>query len=362
VRLHASLKKPTEEDKAAVPAPSDLEKSIYASIDSLVTNAITQAAKSSPLSESLAQLKIELETSEKDSKERIRAEQDKFDVAKERFDKMKAEVEVRAKAVAGEIVRLNVGGAIFSASMDTFMSSPDSFFYAMLGSDLWVRNERGEYFIDRDPSLFPHVMTYLRTGRWYLNSLTADDFDRLEAELAFYALSLPRDWSSLDRFKAYSGISFPKENEGNLYTVTGSGTILGKDFLPSEAIWDVTVVAKTGNAWTGIGIATGLADLSSLCCDSSYGCGLYIDQNNCYFRQKGNNVEELNGIIGSATPGKVIRITFRRTDIRMTIKFQVVGQERATPDYVVTLPERKLYTALSPTSDCVLSLQVVENP
>jgi len=250
----------------------------------------------------------------------------------------------------------------FSASMDTFLSSPDSFFYAMLGSDLWVRNERGEYFIDRDPSLFPHVMTYLRTGRWYLNALSADDFDRLEAELSFYSLSLPRDWISLDRFKAYSGISFPKENEAIFHTVTGSGTILGKDFLPSECVWDVTVVAKTGNAWTGIGIATSLADLSSLCCDSSYGCGLYIDQNNCYFRQKGNNVEELNSIIGTATPGKVIRITFRRTDVRVTIKFQVVGQERSTPDYVVVLPERKLYTALSPTSDCVLSLTPVENP
>jgi len=264
------------------------------------------------------------------------------------------------KQANGNIVRLNVGGTVFAASRDTFLSSPDSFFFALLGTEGWVKNEQGEYFIDRDPSLFPHVMTFLRTGRWYLNSLSADDLDRLEAELDFYALSLPRNWSHLDRFKASSGISFPNEGEGNTTTVTGSGTILGEDFLPSEACWDVTVVAKTGNAWTGIGIATALTDVNSLCCDTSYGCGLYIDQNNCYFRQKGNNVEELNSIIGNATPGKVIRITFNRTDSRMTIKFQVVGQERATQDYVVLLPDRKLYVALSPTSDCVLSLSPVD--
>jgi len=301
-----------------------------------------------------------LDASEADSKDRIRGVRDKFETDKAKFDGLKSAVESRVKAASGDIVRLNVGGSNFSASRETFMSSTDSFFYAMLGSEAWVRNDRGEYFIDRDPTLFHHVMTYLRTGKWYLHSLGADELDRLEAELEFYSLTLPRNWFSLDRFKASSSISFPSEAEGNLHTVTGSGTILGKDFLPSHAVWDVTVVAKTGNAWTGIGIATALTDVNSLCCDTPYGCGLYIDQNNCYFRQKGNNVEELNSIVGTATPGKVIRITYRRADGRVTVKFQVVGQERATQAYNVLLPDSKLYIALSPTSDCVLSIAAVQ--
>jgi len=298
-------------------------------------------------------LKTELVATERASKERIKAAQDKLDVSTARLNEMKERVEKVADANSGEIVHLNVGGTVFSASKDVFMSSTDSFFYNMLGSEDWAKNDSGHYFVDRDPSLFHHVMTYLRTGGWHTNCLNAEELDRLETELEFYDLKLPRNWGTFDSFKSYSGISL--DNGG--HTCTGPGTTLGLDYLPSHAVWDITIDAKTGNSWTGIGIATSNTDLGSLCCDTSFGCGLYIDQVNCHFRQKGNNVEELNAIIGPATPGKVIRVTFNRTKSSMTIRYEVDG--RATPDYAVMLPDRKVYVAMSPTSDCVMSLIVV---
>jgi len=266
---------------------------------------------------------------------------------------MRGKIEKIAADNKGEVVHVNVGGRVFSASKETFLSAPDSFFTNLLGSEAFAKNEDGHYFIDRDPVLFPHIMTYLRTGQWFTNCLNPDELDRLEGELDFYAMQLPRNWGTFDSFKSYSGITL--ENEG--HTCTGPGTTLGIDYLPSHAVWDVTIDAKTGNSWTGIGIATANTDVSSLCCDTSYGCGLYIDQVNCHFRQKGNNVEELNSIIGPATPGKVIRITYNRTKTNSTIKFQV--EERSTQEYSVMLPDRRVFVAMSPTSDCVMSLIVV---
>ena len=59
----------------------------------------------------------------------------------------------------GMLVYLNVGGVFFATSRDTLRES-DSFFSGL------VQNECcHEYFVDRDPTHFRHVLNWLRGGR-----------------------------------------------------------------------------------------------------------------------------------------------------------------------------------------------------
>jgi len=336
--------------KSASDILKTVEQTLFGDFEALVVRTISDAAKNS-LATRLELLKEELVSREKETLEQIKLAKVELQIAQVKFEAMRAKVEKQA-ANPSEIVYLNVGGQVFASKRETFMRDPDSFFYHLLGSD-WVKADDGTIFIDRDPTLFPYIMNYLRSGRWNIHHLSLSQYDRLEEELEFYTLKLELEWQFLDPRKAYNSIVLTNENQ----TSTGSGTVLSRDFLTSHAVWDVTIDVKSGNSWTGIGIALAQTDLSSLCTDTAYGCGLYIDQGNCYFRSKGNNVEELNAIIGPATVGKVIRVTYDRTELKSTIKFEVEG--RSTQEYVVNL-DGKVYLAMSPASDCTMTITRIE--
>ena len=63
------------------------------------------------------------------------------------------------------IVRLNVGGSIFSTTKATLTSNPDSFLARLVDSDLpSTVDESGALFIDRCPVRFRHVLNFLRDG------------------------------------------------------------------------------------------------------------------------------------------------------------------------------------------------------
>jgi hypothetical protein len=64
-----------------------------------------------------------------------------------------------------DIITLNVGGTIFTTSRSTLCKIPDSVFYAMFSSNSQmmpsVKDQNGNYFIDRDPECFKGLF-YLR--------------------------------------------------------------------------------------------------------------------------------------------------------------------------------------------------------
>ncbi|EQC37380.1 hypothetical protein SDRG_04984 [Saprolegnia diclina VS20] len=71
-----------------------------------------------------------------------------------------------------KLVTLNVGGTLFTTARDTLLRMRGSYFDAMLSSDRWCPNAKGEYFLDLDPTLFPRVMKLLRTGTLDVEGLT----------------------------------------------------------------------------------------------------------------------------------------------------------------------------------------------
>jgi hypothetical protein len=87
-------------------------------------------------------------------------------------------------------VTLDVGGKIFATSKGTLMRFEDSYFYAMLNSGNFLPGPDGAYFIDRDPTHFPLIMAYLRTGELYTKRLNSWEIQELEKELDYYLLQI----------------------------------------------------------------------------------------------------------------------------------------------------------------------------
>ena len=60
---------------------------------------------------------------------------------------------------------LNIGGIKYSTSMDTLLRYSDSYFCKMFSGKFCTKpNKDGEYFIDRDGSIFSHILNFLRSG------------------------------------------------------------------------------------------------------------------------------------------------------------------------------------------------------
>ncbi|XP_068727381.1 uncharacterized protein [Montipora capricornis] len=70
----------------------------------------------------------------------------------------------------GSKVKLNVGGKIYSTTLDTLRKDPDSMLCAMFSGrhELKPDAEDGAYFIDRDGKLFRYILNYLRDGDLHL--------------------------------------------------------------------------------------------------------------------------------------------------------------------------------------------------
>ncbi|KAK7489838.1 hypothetical protein BaRGS_00018860 [Batillaria attramentaria] len=89
------------------------------------------------------------------------------------------------------IVELNVGGVMYTTSLETLTKQPDSLLAGLFGDkskSKLVRDTKGKYFIDRDGVLFRYVLDYLRNLRLVLPE-NFHERDRLKQEAEYYKLS-----------------------------------------------------------------------------------------------------------------------------------------------------------------------------
>ncbi|XP_023323440.1 BTB/POZ domain-containing protein KCTD12 isoform X2 [Eurytemora carolleeae] len=66
-----------------------------------------------------------------------------------------------------KILDLNVGGVLYTTSVETLLKDPDSMLYKMFSKDVktLTRDSKGRIFLDRDGQLFRYILDYLRNGR-----------------------------------------------------------------------------------------------------------------------------------------------------------------------------------------------------
>ncbi|KAG8452833.1 hypothetical protein GDO86_004573 [Hymenochirus boettgeri] len=87
-----------------------------------------------------------------------------------------------------ELVNLNIGGMKFTTFPATLLRFPDSRFAGILNnSDREIRIINGQYFVDRDGTLFSYILNYMRTSQLYLPA-NFSDYEGLQREAEFYQL------------------------------------------------------------------------------------------------------------------------------------------------------------------------------
>ena len=114
------------------------------------------------------------------------------------------------------IINVNVGGYVYTTTLDTITRDPDSMLGTMFsGRQQIAKDTRGNYFIDRDGAMFRHILNFLRTSELCLPQ-SFDEFDQLSAEADFYQVQ--------DLIEALQ--IFREDRRRNLQLSEGQGTII----------------------------------------------------------------------------------------------------------------------------------------
>ena len=89
---------------------------------------------------------------------------------------------------SSDVVRLNVGGTLYSTTRATLMSVPETMLATLMETDIPVStDDEGRIFIDRDGKHFGTILNYLRDGDFAVPS-TATERKELKTEAAYYLL------------------------------------------------------------------------------------------------------------------------------------------------------------------------------
>ena len=89
-----------------------------------------------------------------------------------------------------DIVKLNVGGTIYTTSRSTLTQYSDSMLGAMFGGKLPFENSKdseGNYFIDRDGDLFKYILNFLRGSKLVLPN-NFQDTEAFRHEIDFFQI------------------------------------------------------------------------------------------------------------------------------------------------------------------------------
>ena len=81
-------------------------------------------------------------------------------------------------------IALNIGGTVFETSVDTLM--PCTYFQAMIHGGFSGASHEDRFFVDRDPVLFSHLLSFLRTRRRPSERVIKELGDELILECEYY--------------------------------------------------------------------------------------------------------------------------------------------------------------------------------
>eukprot|EP01118_Nematostelium_gracile_P003163 TRINITY_DN1359_c0_g1_i1.p1 TRINITY_DN1359_c0_g1~~TRINITY_DN1359_c0_g1_i1.p1 ORF type:complete len:254 (+),score=40.83 TRINITY_DN1359_c0_g1_i1:113-763(+) len=187
----------------------------------------------------------------------IRAKEEHFEETEKRIAEALERVDTQ--------IDLNVGGTRVSTSKETLLSVEGTYFYAMLASDKWKPNGKGEYFIDRNPKYFFRIIDYLKTGKLRMEDLNISEREEFDRELDYY--QIPQlHWNPEQKG---DNIELSNNNKTALKTgPSGHCSVIGDQPVPS---FQVKIDTKVSN-WAMIGLVPKTANLN----DSNYVCGWHL--------------------------------------------------------------------------------------
>lgn len=98
-------------------------------------------------------------------------------------------ISLSANMVSGDIIRLNVGGVLYTTTKATLVSRGSNFFGPLLDGHFGrLQDPSGAYFIDRNGRLFAPLLDYLRQG---VLTLPVDvKIEQIVEEAKFYSIDI----------------------------------------------------------------------------------------------------------------------------------------------------------------------------
>jgi hypothetical protein len=122
----------------------------------------------------------------------------------EKWKRMQAKVEKIANT-QGDIIKLNVGGKVFSVSVNTINSMPNTLIQKLVESkrvDL-----KQEIFFDRSPKMFEHILEFIRSREINLSKFKKDESELLREDASYYNITELENMLA-ERLKDIEFISF----------------------------------------------------------------------------------------------------------------------------------------------------------
>jgi len=154
-------------------------------------------------------------------------------------------------------VKLDVGGKVFSCSLNTLIKEEPSYFSAMFSGryKLEKDEEDGSYFIDRNPTYFEIILDYLRTGKLRFAKFSPEEIDELTEEAEFYQIPtliafLKPQTNFLSSFDSSKAPNFTLSTENSCALCTGTTwniAVADKVMRDGVWFWEVKVLHSTGH-------------------------------------------------------------------------------------------------------------------
>jgi hypothetical protein len=113
--------------------------------------------------------------------------------------------DVKPATTYPKVMTLDVGGRIFKVSRDT-LKEFGLFRYQLSDRFTWEPESDGTYFLDADPDLFEHLLSFMRRPEVFPLFYTKDAgfdynlYNRLEAEANYFQMDALRDWIKAKKY------------------------------------------------------------------------------------------------------------------------------------------------------------------
>ena len=97
------------------------------------------------------------------------------------LEELRDKRERRKRKRDGPILYLNVGGRVFQTTRETVNIHPNSMLASMFSREFvpGAADDNGNWFIDRNPELFKHILEFLRTRMVPPRSVAGKTLSRL---------------------------------------------------------------------------------------------------------------------------------------------------------------------------------------
>jgi len=141
-------------------------------------------------------------TAVKEETKRLKRKREELDIEQKEIAEFKMKM-IQVSENNKKMVKLNVGGEIFSTTISTFNKEPSMLSAMFSGNFNMEPGQDGAYFIDRDPKYFPMILNYLRMNVIDTEDMGDKEKNELLREVEYYQipslLSLLKNFEEKER-------------------------------------------------------------------------------------------------------------------------------------------------------------------